>query len=50
MSKKKTHKFQFLGRHRGACSGKFTFLDRYRECTKFTFMRRRRIREGVRKW
>jgi len=52
MSKKKTHKFQFLGRHQRACNGKFTFLDRHRGCTSpFTFMfMRRRIREGVRKW
>jgi len=43
MSKKKTHKFPFLGRHRRPCNGKFTFLDRHRGCTSlFTFMRRRR--------
>jgi len=45
MGKKKTHKFQFLGWYRGACNGKFTFLDRHRGCTSpFTFMRRRRRR------
>jgi len=47
MGKEKTHSFRFLGRYRRACNGKFTFLDRHRECTKFTFMRRRK-RRGVR--
>jgi len=51
MSKEKTQKFRFLGRYRRARDGKFTFFDRCRESAPFMFMRRRkRIREGVRKW